>query len=291
MAIARITANVDGTDVELSVGYEVIGKGRPWILTPGGGHFSRQYPGIRELATALAELGNQVVFWDKPNTGETDLCFVGESVSGMQADFAAALLRHLGLAPAMVIGGSAGSRVSMLTAVRHRELVRGLCLWWLTGGIYGRVAIASGQYAPAVHAVWNGGMEAVARLAPWQETLTSNPGNMERLLAQDPLEFRETLQRWMLAMCPSDQLVVGMPNSRAREVVDCPALIFRSGLSDMHHPRSASDELAALLPHVDYVDPPWGDREWVDAPSSAALFRSWHKLAPILHDWANRTVG
>ncbi len=291
MAIAKVTANIEGSDIELSVGYEIFGKGRPWILTPGGGHFSRQYPGIRELAIALADLGNQVVIWDKPNTGETDLCIAGSSISGLQADFLAGLLRHLGLAPALVIGGSAGSRVSLLAAARHREVVTGLCLWWLTGGVYGRVAIASNQFGPAVNAAWNGGMAAVAKLPQWQEVLTSNPGNMERLLAQDPKHFLATLQGWMLTNCPSEHLVAGLPNEKLREVVDVPALIFRSGLSDMHHPRTASDELAALLPNVDYIDPPWGDTEWVDAPSNNELFRSWYRLAPILHDWANKTFA
>ncbi len=286
MATVKVTATIDGTDIELSVGYEIFGEGRPWILTAGGGHFSRQYPGVRELAGALAALGNQVIIWDKVNTGETDLCIAGSSVANVQADFCAGLLRTLGVAPAFVIGGSAGSRVSMLTAVRHREVVRGLGLWWLTGGTFGRVAIAYNQYGPAVEAAWNGGMEAVANLPQWQEVLTSNPGNRERLLALDPKQFRDTLQSWMLTMCPSDNLVVGMANEEVRKVVDCPALIFRSGLSDMFHPRTASDELAALLPNVTYKDPPWPDTEWIDG-EPRTLFRSWHKLAPILHEWAD----
>src|SRR5262245_49790051 len=222
MATVRVTANVEGSDIELSIGYEIIGKGRPWILTPGGGHFSRQYPGIREFAVALADLGNQVIIWDKPNTGETDLCIAGSSVSALQGDFLAGLLRTLGVAPAFIIGGSAGSRVSLLAAARHREVVKGLGLWWLTGGVYGRIAIASGQYGPAVHAAWNGGMEAVADLPQWQEVLSSNPANRDRLLAQDPKQFIATLQQWMLTMCPSDQLVTGMSNEQVRQVLDCP---------------------------------------------------------------------
>ena len=290
MAVAKVAAEIEGEAIELSVGYEMFGSGRPWILTPGGGHFSRQYPGVRELAQALADLGNRVIIWDKPNTGETDLCIAGSSVANVQADFCAGLLRTLGVAPAFVIGGSAGSRVSMLTAVRHREAVRGIGLWWLTGGTFGRLAIAYSQYGPAVEAAWNGGMEAVAKLPQWQEVLTSNLGNRERLLAQDPKRFVDTLQSWMLAMAPGDELVVGMPNAEVRKVVDCPALIFKSGFSDMFHPRSASDELAALLPNVRYVDPPWPDTEWIDG-EPRTLFRSWPKLAPILHEWANEAVG
>ena len=42
-------ATVDG----LSISYEVIGEGRPWAITPGG-RFSKDFPGVRELAEALA---------------------------------------------------------------------------------------------------------------------------------------------------------------------------------------------------------------------------------------------
>jgi len=39
---------------ECSVVYEVIGDGRPWVITPGG-RFSKDSPGVRGLAAALAE--------------------------------------------------------------------------------------------------------------------------------------------------------------------------------------------------------------------------------------------
>ena len=63
------TAKVDGR----LLAYEVIGEGRPWILTPGG-RDSKDTPGLRALATALAERGNRVVIWDRPNTGASEVC-------------------------------------------------------------------------------------------------------------------------------------------------------------------------------------------------------------------------
>src|SRR5579864_8518822 len=104
-------ATVDG----LSISYEIIGEGRPWVITPGG-RFSKDYPGVRQLAEGLAGEGNRVLIWDRPNCGESDVCFSGESGSAMQADTLAALLTQLDMAPAVIIGGSGGSRVSMLTA-------------------------------------------------------------------------------------------------------------------------------------------------------------------------------
>ena len=35
----------------LTIGYEVIGEGRPWAITPGG-RFPRDSPGVPELAQA-----------------------------------------------------------------------------------------------------------------------------------------------------------------------------------------------------------------------------------------------
>src|SRR5262245_3350052 len=111
-------ATVDG----VSLAYEVIGdRGRPWVVTPGG-RFSKDCPGVLELAEALAGEGNRALIWDRPNCGASDVCFTGPSESAMQADALAALLVDLDLAPAVIAGGSGGARVSMLTAARHREV-------------------------------------------------------------------------------------------------------------------------------------------------------------------------
>src|SRR5438477_11583979 len=131
------TAMVNG----LNISYEVIGDGdRPWTITPGG-RYSKDSPGIRQLAEALAANGNRVLIWDRPNCGASDVCFDGETESDMQADALAGLLTHLDMTPAVIIGGSGGSRVSLLTAARHREIAAGLALWWISGGNYGLMSI------------------------------------------------------------------------------------------------------------------------------------------------------
>src|SRR5262245_2013590 len=112
-------ATVDG----LLISYELIGSGdgQSWAITPGG-RFSKDTPGIRELAAALAEgSGGRALIWDRPNTGASDVCFTGASESEMQADALGGLIRQLDLGPTIIVGGSGGSRVSMLTAARHRD--------------------------------------------------------------------------------------------------------------------------------------------------------------------------
>jgi pimeloyl-ACP methyl ester carboxylesterase len=273
----------------LRIAYDVVGDGDPWVLTPGG-RFSKDTPGLHELAGALAETGKRVLVWDRPNTGASDVCFAGSSESAMQADVLAGLLRRLDLAPAVIAGGSGGSRVSLLTAARHRDVARGLALWWISGGPYGLLSLATHYCGDSIAAAWRGGMAAVPELPEWSEVLARNPANRERFLAQDPQEFIASLEQWMLAYCPRpDQLVPGVTDDELRRL-DLPALVFRSGVSDPHHTRATSERLAALLPRAELVEPPWGDAEWNDRTAAAAsgegLFARWPLLAPQLTRWS-----
>lgn len=286
------TATVNG----LTIGYDVIGDGRQWVITPGG-RDGRDTPGVRELATALAEQGNRVLIWDRPNTGESDVCFTGSSESAMQADVLAGLLSRLGMAPAVLAAGSGGSRVSLLTAARHRDVAAALAVWWISGGVFGLMSIAAHYCGGSIRAAWEGGMEAVAALPEWAEVLDRNPANRRRFLETDPNEFIATFERWMAAYCPRDgELVPGLPDADAR-ALDLPALVFRSGASDIHHRRETSEQVAKLLPNARLVEPPWGDREWAErqrertAGAAPGLFVRWPLLAPMLHEWAADVLG
>jgi len=279
------TATIDG----VTLAYEVIGDGCPWVITPGG-RFSKDEPGVRELARTLAEHGNRVLIWDRPNCGESDVCFEGSSESAMQADALAGLLRHLDMAPAVVIGGSGGARVSLLTAARHQGIASGLALWWISGGVYGLLVLATHYCGGSLAAAWTDGMEAVVALPEWEEALARNPSNRERLLGQDRATFISTLERWMEAYCPRpDQEVPGLPDDEARGL-DLPALVFRSGSSDANHTRATSEALAALLPRAELVEPPWGDREWIERglEREKGIFSRWPLLAPQLLEWHGR---
>ena len=278
-----------------SVVYEVMGTGRPWVITPGG-RFSKDSPGVRELAAALAERGNRVLIWDRPNCGASEVCFTGTSESAMQADALAELLVHLGMTPAVIAGGSGGSRVSLLTASRHPEVAAGLALWWISGGVYGLMILGTHYCGESLKAAWNRGMAAVAELPEWAEVLERNPANRQRFLDQDPGEFLATMERWMAAYCPcGDELVPGLPDADARRL-DVPALVFRSGASDFNHTRATSERVARLLPNASLVEPPWGDGEWNERSAARAggvgegLFAGWPLLAPALQAWADEVL-
>ena len=279
------TATIDG----LSLGYEVIGEGRPWVITPGG-RFSKEEPGVRELALALAEHGNKVLIWDRPNCGESDVCFEGSSESAMQADALAGLLRHLEMTPAIIAGGSGGSRVSLLTASRYRDVASGLALWWISGGVYGLLVLATHYCGGSLAAAWTEGMEAVAALPDWSESIERNPSNRQRVVGQDRHGFIATMERWMAAYCPrDDEHVPGLTDADAR-ALDLPALVFNSGASDANHTRATSEALADLLPQAKLAEPPWGDREWIERgiareANGEGIFSRWPLLAPQLLEW------
>jgi pimeloyl-ACP methyl ester carboxylesterase len=280
------TAEIDGT----LISYELMGEGDPWVLTPGG-RFSKDEPGIRELAQALAGHGKKVLIWDRPNTGASDICFAGASESAMQADRLAGLLRELDMAPALIFGGSGGARVSLLAATNHPDVAAGLSLVWISGGVYGLMLLATHYCGESIRVAWRGGMEAVVELPEWAEVLERNPRNRDLFLGLDPREFIETLERWMLAYCPDPNATVpGLPDADCAKL-RIPTLIFRSGTTDPHHTRATSERLHELIAGSRLVEPPWGDDEWNQRGDAARngtghLFEHWPLLAPQLLDFA-----
>ena len=101
----------------------------------------------------------------------------------------------------------------------------------------------------------------------------------------------------MVAYSPgTDEVVPGLTADEARALTR-PALVFRSGSSDIHHPRSTSERVAGALPGARLVEPPWGDHEWRERQDernrgvTAGLFVRWHLLVPQLQAWADEALG
>lgn len=282
----RITVN------GLGIEYEIIGKGDPMVITPGG-RFSKETPGVRELAEALARGGKQVLIWDRPNCGGSDVSFDAETESRLNANTLAGLLRGLGMAPAMLVGGSAGSRVSLLTAERHPDLVSKLFIFWISGGPIGLATLTMTYSSGSALAANRGGMEAVAALPEWAEVLARNPGNRARFLSQDPAKFIDTMQRWGASFFPTPGSPVPGITAASFASIRVPTMVLRSGKSDLHHTRKTSEDVHALIRGSIIAEPPWPDNEWISRQAARAkgegLFQNWPKLAPQILEFAKRT--
>ncbi len=286
--MARVT--VAGLEID----YELLGDpGAPAVALTAGGRFSRQTPGLPELAEALAVGGRRVLLWDRPNCGASDICFDGPSESELNARALVDVIRKLGLGPVALAAGSAGSRITLIAAARAPELVSHLVIWWISGGPISLAQLAAYYCGDSAMAASHGGMEAVAALPAWAEQIARNPRNRDILLAQNPDTFVETMQRWALSYAYShDSPVPGMsPQDFAG--LRMPTLVFRSGKSDLSHTRRTSEWVHELIPHSQLVEPPWPDQEWnnhsmMPAGPGRKLFENWPQLAPYILDFTGR---
>jgi pimeloyl-ACP methyl ester carboxylesterase len=286
------TATVEG----LTLGYEVIGeKGSPWIITPGG-RFPKEDPGIRPLAEAIAAAGYRAVIWDRPNCGESSVHFEGATESEMQADSLAALLRHLDLGPAVVMGGSGGARVSLLAVANHPEVASALAIVWISGGVFGLMGLGAVYCIPSMRAAIMGGMDTVADLPDWAEVTRRNPDNRQRFLDQDQGQFLKTMERWLASYYPTPGEAVPGLSTHQAAAITVPTIVFRSGQSDWWHPRGTTEQVAQMIPNARLVEPPWPDTEWIDGSrrrergEQKGAFERWPLLAPQLLSWASEVL-
>ena len=103
--------------------YETQGIGPTVLVIPGG----PQDAGVfADLARHLADRYTVVAFDPRGNSRSTVTGHAEDLRVEVQADDAAALLRHLGDEPAYVFGTSGGAQIGLDLAARHPELVAGL---------------------------------------------------------------------------------------------------------------------------------------------------------------------
>jgi pimeloyl-ACP methyl ester carboxylesterase len=275
----------------LSIAYELIGSGERTITITPGGRFSKDTPGVRELATSLAEGGFRVLIWDRPNCGESDISFNAQCETFQNADTLAELIWALGLGKPLIYGASGGSREALVTAIRHPECVAGVFCQWLSGGSIGIATLPIAYSAGPAIAALLGGMEAVAALPDFAEQLSRNPRSRARLMDWEPSAFVTRMHEWANWFFPQPGIPIPCVEAGQLEAISVPVVVLRSGVSDPHHTRATSEAVAARIPGAELQEPPWGDREWIerldaDMREKTGLFRSMPLLVPQITDLA-----
>lgn len=157
-------ASVNG----LELYYEVHGEGRPTLLLNGAYMTVDQWG---PLLPRLAE-GRQVIAVEPQGHGRTADADRPITYEGM-ADDAAALLRHLGIEQADVVGYSMGGGTTLQLGLRHPELLR-------------KIVVASASYR------YDGMHEAMIEMFPQMSIEMFEGGPIEeeyKRLAPDPGHF------------------------------------------------------------------------------------------------------
>jgi non-heme chloroperoxidase len=191
------------------------------------------YPGWLKT---LGEAGYRVVAIDNRGHGASDKPHDSEAYRPwiMAAD-AAALLDHLGIERAHVMGYSMGARISSFLALAHPQKVRSLVL----GGLGIGMTDGVGDWDPIADAL----------LAPSVDTVTHERGRMFRMFAEQTKSDRVAL-----AAC-----IRGSRDLIAREdmaTIQAPTLVAVGTKDDI---AGSPQELAGLMPHGEALDIPGRD--------------------------------
>jgi pimeloyl-ACP methyl ester carboxylesterase len=270
--------SIDGVSIE----YDLYGpaEGAPVAITPGG-RYSKDIPGIPELAKQLAGHGLRALIWDRPNCGASDLYFAGPSESRMQATFLAKLIRALELGPTTLVGGSAGARISLFAANDDAEIIRGLMLCWISGGLISMMRLGSYYCCEPSEVATLQGMEAVAAMPIWAEQIARNPRNRQYMLDQDPTAFVQQMEQWAHGYIPATDTPVGGISKAEFAQMAMPTQILRGSPRDLYHPAWVCEEVAELMPNATLVNPPWDIDIFADRMRDGkGLFSDFPMLAP-----------
>lgn len=268
--------------------YEILGASGDLIVLTPGGRYSKDIPGLRPLAEALAGGGYRVLLWDRPNCGASDIQFFGQTESHMRAETLAGLLAELDTGPVILAGGSGGARDSMLTTMLYPELVTDLVLWNIVGGVYGTFNLGAYYVLPSLQAVRGLGVEGLLRMREWRERIAENPANEQRLRSLDAAEFVKMSLRWLNAYVPKPGQTIPGVDDEMFERIRVPTLIIRGGANDLDHPKRTSLEVSCLIDGSTLIDPPWPEDAWERAMEDRAqgrvqqynMFDTWVLAAP-----------
>lgn len=181
----------------------------------------------------LGEAGYRVIAIDNRGHGSSDKLYDADVYHPwIMAEDAVALLDHLGIPEAHVMGYSMGARVSTFMAIAHPDRVRSLVL----GGLGIGMVEGVGDWDPIADAL----------VAPSLDDVTHARGRMFRAFAEQTKSDRQAL-----AACIQGSRDLASREDVAR--IEAPTLIAVGTKDDI---AGSGQELAALMPNAEAIDIP-----------------------------------
>jgi pimeloyl-ACP methyl ester carboxylesterase len=257
------SALIDG----LETYYEVYGSGPALLLLAPGGfdatiekwRAASAWTGMDALAALAAE--HTVVAYDRRESGQS-----GGRVERLSwstyTHQARALLEHLEIASAFVLGGCMGCSVALAFAVQYPETTRALVLHWPVGGFRWK-ANSLERFQRHYNFVKASGLRAVVERAPagksfwldseagpWASVIARDADFAERFVAQDVDRYLGIIATSARAMFDRDTATGAEPEELLG--IKAPALIIPG--DDSSHATSGAHYLRELLPYGEYWD-------------------------------------
>jgi pimeloyl-ACP methyl ester carboxylesterase len=257
-------ATLDG----ISTRYEVVGSGPPLLMfSPGG--FNATLEAWSTLGTyahtkPLEQLSRDYtcIVFDRREAGESGGRVERITWSHYVAQ-GKALLDHLGIERAHLMGGCTGCSVVLAFAVACPQRVSSMVLYWPAGGVKYRLNCHS-RFAQHLAFVEEQGLAAVATLAsangkpfgadprggPWASVLRRDPDFARAYVAADGGRYKQLVAGMSRGLFDRDTVSGAEPEDLLG--LDMPALIIPG--RDASHATSAARYVEECLPRADYWD-------------------------------------
>jgi pimeloyl-ACP methyl ester carboxylesterase len=250
--------------------YEVVGDGPPLLMYAPGGFDATiekwRVAGVYERVRLLAHLPRKFrcIAFDRRECGESG----GRVEAVAWRDYAAhgkALLEHLDIGSAHVIGGCMGCSCAAAFAAAYPAATRSLILWWPVGGAKYRIR-AHQRFSDHLAFVERHGLAEVIAVAmkegkafnadprggPWASVIRRDSEFAAAYVKLDPEQYKAIVRKMRDGLFDRDT----SPGAEPEELLalDIPAYIVPG--RDESHATSAARYLEECLPKSQYWDAP-----------------------------------
>jgi pimeloyl-ACP methyl ester carboxylesterase len=248
--------------------YEVLGEGPPLLMYAPGGFDATiekwRAAGVYERIQLLEHLPKKFrcIAFDRRECGQS-----GGRVERLTwrhyADHGKALLDHLGIQRAHLIGGCMGCSCVMAFAVAYPQATMSMILWWPVGGAKYRIK-AHQRFADHLSFASQNGLDGVVahvrregkafntdpRGGPWASVIRRDAAFAGSLTQMDPEQYAKIVEEMRRTLFDRDTSPGAKPEDLLK--LDIPALIVPG--RDESHATSAARYLEECLPKSEYWD-------------------------------------